>query len=120
MYYFILIFCHVAFVFAQYEVPEATVEAYHPKGFSVSIPDEDGIKLFAFHGRINQEMDGREAGFFSKDILRPVNGMWTFSDRSTRLRVGDKIYYWTYVELFDGYEKRGYPKDDQVFTVTSK
>lgn len=75
--------------------------------------DQEGIRLFAFHGKINEEMDGREAGTFSKDILKPKNGWWTFSAPSTKLEVGDKIYYWTYVEHLG----LGYPNDDQVFEV---
>ncbi|XP_056629844.1 uncharacterized protein LOC130440605 [Diorhabda sublineata] len=118
MLYIFLIFCNFGFLMAQYEVPEAIVEAYHPKGFSVSIPDEEGIKLFAFHGKINQEMNYREAGTFSRDILKPKYGFWTFSDSSTKLKIGDRIYFWTYVEYFNGQSKLGYPKDDQIFTVT--
>ncbi|XP_057667244.1 uncharacterized protein LOC130900563 [Diorhabda carinulata] len=118
MLYILLIFCNLGFLRAQYEVPEAIVEAYHPKGFSVSIPDEEGIKLFAFHGKINQEMNYREAGTFSRDILKPKYGFWTFSDSSTKLKIGDRIYFWTYVEYFNGQSKLGYPKDDQIFTVT--
>lgn len=118
MLYLFLILCNFGFLRAQYEVPEAIVEAYHPKGFSVSIPHEEGIQLFAFHGKINEEINNREAGTFSRDIYKAKNGFWTFSDSSTRLKVGDRIYFWTYVEYFDGQSKRGYPKDDQVFTVT--
>ncbi|CAH1105312.1 unnamed protein product [Psylliodes chrysocephalus] len=114
----LLVVSNIVFTSAQYEVPDAIVEAYHPKGFSVSIPDEEGIKLFAFHGKINQEMDGREAGTFSRDIVKPKNGLWTFRDTVTRLKVGDIIYFWTYVDYFDGTNKLGYPRDDQMFTVT--
>lgn len=63
-------------------------------------------------------MDGREAGTFSRDIVKPKNGLWTFRDTVTRLKVGDIIYFWTYVDYFDGTNKLGYPRDDQMFTVT--
>ncbi|KAJ8930602.1 hypothetical protein NQ314_016572 [Rhamnusium bicolor] len=79
--------------------------------------DGEGIKLFAFHGKINEEMEGREAGTFSRDILKAKNGRWTFSDKQTKLKIGDILYYWTYVEYFDGQRKLGYPKDDQMFVV---
>ncbi|XP_060535348.1 beta-1,3-glucan-binding protein [Cylas formicarius] len=105
-------------VLADFEVPDALVEAYTPQGFSVSIPDQEGIKLFAFHGKINEEMNGREGGTFSRDITKAKNGRWTFYDPITKLNVGDVIYYWTYVDYFDGRNKLGYPKDDQEFTVT--
>jgi len=32
-----------------YEVTKAKIEVFYPKGFEVSIPDEEGISLFAFH-----------------------------------------------------------------------
>nr|XP_023017871.1 beta-1,3-glucan-binding protein-like [Leptinotarsa decemlineata] len=117
--FLLLILFSSVIVEAQYEVPEALVEPLSPKGFRVSIPDEEGIKLFAFHGKINEEMIGREAGTFSRDILKPKNGRWTFVDTATKLKVGDIIYYWTYVEYStDGSNKLGFPKDDQMFTVT--
>lgn len=62
-------------------------------------------------------MNGREAGTFSRDITKVKNGRWTFIDKTTKLKVGDVIYYWTYVEHDDGTGKRGYPNDDQEFTV---
>ncbi|XP_030763973.1 beta-1,3-glucan-binding protein-like [Sitophilus oryzae] len=105
-------------VIAQYEVPEATVEVYTPRGFRVSIPDEEGIKLFAFHAKINEEMNGREAGTFSRDITKAKDGRWTFYDTQAKLNVGDILYYWTFVDYFDGTRKLGYVRDDQTFTVT--
>ncbi|KAJ8954274.1 hypothetical protein NQ317_003312 [Molorchus minor] len=59
----LLFTCVFVCVQAQYEVPEATVEAYTPRGFSVSIPDEEGIKLFAFHGKINEELEGQRSWY---------------------------------------------------------
>uniref|UniRef100_A0A6P7GA73 Beta-1,3-glucan-binding protein-like n=1 Tax=Diabrotica virgifera virgifera TaxID=50390 RepID=A0A6P7GA73_DIAVI len=106
-----------AFVKAQYEVPDAVVEVYEPKGFTVSIPDEEGIKLFAFHGKINEDFDGLEAGTFARDILKPRNGSWTFRDRETRLKKGDIIYYWLYVDYNNGRNTLGYRKTDQQYEV---
>ncbi|XP_018563524.1 beta-1,3-glucan-binding protein-like [Anoplophora glabripennis] len=108
------LWCSFVVTQAQYEVPDAKVEVFSPKGFSVSIPDHDGIRLFAFHGKINEELTGREAGTFSEDILKPKNGWWTFHAPYQKLQPGDKIYYWTYVEHLG----RGYPKDDQMYEVT--
>lgn len=89
-----------------------------PQGFQVSIPDQPGIKLFAFHGKLNEEMNGREGGTYSRDIIKAKDGRWTFIDKTTRLRPGDVIYYWTYVDYFDGERKLGYVNDDQSYTVT--
>lgn len=85
-----------------------------------SILDEEGIKLFAFHGQLNEEMDGREGGTYSRDILKPKNGRWTFVDKSTKLKKGDILYYWTYVDYFDGKNKLGYTNDFQKFVVEGK
>jgi hypothetical protein len=110
-------FCLVRSTFGQFEVPDALVEVFRPRGLRVSIPDQEGIKLFAFHGKINEEMNGREGGTFSRDILKAKNGRWTFYDANARLKEGDILYYWTYVDYFDGKNKLGYPNDDQKFVV---
>lgn len=65
-------------------------------------------------------MYGREGGDLSRDITHPVDGEWTFQDDNVVLNVGDTIYYWTYVDYFDGERKLGYTRDDQNFTITRK
>lgn len=94
-------------------VPDAKLEAIYPKGLRVSIPD-DGYSLFAFHGKLNEEMEGLEAGQWSRDITKAKDGMWIFQDKNARLRIGDKIYFWTYV-IKDGL---GYRQDNGEWTVT--
>lgn len=96
-----------------YEVPKAKIVVYYPKGFEISIPHEEGITLFAFHGKLNEEMEGLEAGTWSRDIVKKKNGRWTFHERNAKLRIGDTLYYWTYV-IYNGL---GYREDDGVFTV---
>lgn len=95
------------------EVPDAKLEAIYPKGLRVSIPD-DGYTLFAFHGKLNEEMEGLEAGHWSRDITKAKNGRWIFRDRNAKLKIGDKIYFWTYI-LKDGL---GYRQDNGEWTVT--
>lgn len=95
-----------------YEAPPATLEAIHPKGLRVSVPDE-GFSLFAFHGKLNEEMEGLEAGHWSRDITKPKNGRWIFRDRNAALKIGDKIYFWTFV-IKDGL---GYRQDNGEWTV---
>nr|CAD7404759.1 unnamed protein product [Timema cristinae] len=75
--------------------------------------DEPGIELFAFHGNVNKPMEGLEGGHMSKDIIKAKNGRWVFEDLRVRLKVGDIIYFWLYVQV-DGL---GYRRDDQKFTV---
>lgn len=79
--------------------------------------DQDGIKLFAFHGKINEDFDGLAAGFFSRDINKAKEGRWSFYDPFAKLQVGDILYYWLYVEYSDGMGIRGYQKLDQNFEV---
>lgn len=93
----------------RYTVPPARIEVNHPKGFSVSIPDTQGIQLFAFHGNLNSPMEGLEAGQFSADILKHKGGRWTFTDKKHEIKVGDTLYYWLYVQK----DAMGYRRDDQ-------
>lgn len=97
-----------------YEVPKAQVRVFYPKGFEVSIPHEEGISLFAFHGKLNEEFDGLEAGRWARDIPSAKRGRWTFRDRETTLQFGDTLYFWTYV-IYNGL---GYREDDSVFVVS--
>lgn len=77
---------------------------------------DDGFSLFAFHGNLNQEMEGLEAGQWARDITKAKQGRWTFRDRNAELKIGDKIYFWTYV-IKNGL---GYRQDDGVWTVTGE
>lgn len=97
-----------------YTVPKAKIEVFYPKGFEVSIPHEEGITLFAFHGKLNEEMEGLEAGTWARDIVKMKNGRWTFRDRQAVLKPGDVLYYWTYV-IYNGL---GYREDDGAYVVS--
>lgn len=61
-------------------------------------------------------MDGLEAGDWARDITKAKEGRWTFRDRNANLKVGDKIYFWTYV-IKDGL---GYRQDNGEWTVMGK
>ncbi|XP_059057976.1 beta-1,3-glucan-binding protein-like [Achroia grisella] len=113
--YFVVLmaWCHAQPRAAQYVVPAAKLEAIYPKGLRVSVPD-DGFSLFAFHGKLNEEMEGLEAGHWARDITKAKEGRWTFRDRNAQLKLGDKIYFWTYV-IKDGL---GYRQDNGEWTVT--
>ncbi|XP_049874241.1 beta-1,3-glucan-binding protein 1-like [Pectinophora gossypiella] len=110
---FCLVFCLHLVLVQCYEVPPAKLEAIWPKGLRVSIPD-DGFSLFAFHGKLNEEMEGLEAGYWSRDITKAKDGRWTFRDRDAKLNIGDKVYFWTYV-IRNGL---GYRQDNGEWTVT--
>lgn len=115
-----LLFVHFALQFAfssqVYMVPKARIEVLHPKGFTVSIPDAQGIQLYAFHGNLNQEMDGLEAGQFSQDILKSRSGRWVFTNRKHEIKPGDILYYWLYVQK----DSLGYRRDDQRHEFTGE
>lgn len=106
----------VPLIECYYEVPNPSIEVLKPKGFKVSIPDEEGITLFAFHGNVNSEMDGLEAGDMSKDILKKHKGKWTFHERKLKLKKGDTVYFWLFV-IKDGL---GYRLDDGIFVYNGK
>ncbi|CAH2090809.1 unnamed protein product [Euphydryas editha] len=108
-----LALCQLKTTYQAYQVPPAKLEAIYPKGLKVSVPD-DGFSLFAFHGNLNQEMEGLEAGQWARDITKPKNGTWIFRDRNVELKLGDKIYFWTYV-IKNGL---GYRQDNGEWTVT--
>ncbi|XP_037907713.1 gram-negative bacteria-binding protein 3-like [Hermetia illucens] len=105
---------HVGVAIPQYDVPPAKIEVFYPRGFQVSIPAEEGVTLFAFHGKLNEEMDGLEAGTWARDIVKAKGGRFTFRDRTTALKIGDVLYYWTYV-IYNGL---GYREDDGKYVVT--
>ncbi|XP_037037539.1 beta-1,3-glucan-binding protein-like [Bradysia coprophila] len=97
----------------DYDVPPATVEVFYPKGFRVSIPADPDIKLFAFHGKLNEEFDGLTSGHWATDITKVRDGRFTFNERMTSLKIGDTLYFWTYVI----YKGLGYRQEDGVFKV---
>lgn len=80
---------------SAYEVPQATVKVLHPKGFEVSIPDEPGISLFAFHGKLNEEMSDLSDQTWATDVVSARNGRWIYRNRQQKLQPGDILYYWT-------------------------
>ncbi|XP_075224691.1 beta-1,3-glucan-binding protein-like [Lycorma delicatula] len=113
-----ILFFMICFVTAEepYKVPPALIEVLDPKGLRVSIPDHEGITLFAFHGNVNEDFEmGREAGQMAQDVLRKKNGRWTYINRDIRLKNGDILYYWLYV-IKDGL---GYERLFQSYTVGS-
>lgn len=97
-----------------YEVPEATVLPLKPKGLHISIPDEPGVQLFAIHVNVNKPIANREAGQINQETRKSKDGRWVIEDPRVRLKPGDTLNYWLYVQVDD----LGYPKDDITFKVT--
>ncbi|XP_037934684.1 gram-negative bacteria-binding protein 3-like [Teleopsis dalmanni] len=94
-----------------FQAPSASFKRLEPRGFMVWIPHKPGISLFAFHGNLNRQMNGLEAGTWSVDITNNENGFWVYRNHDAVVNPGDRIYFWTYV-LKDGL---GYRQDNGVF-----
>lgn len=97
----------------EYVIPEPKFEVYTSRGFSVSIPHEEGIELFSFHGSINKRMKSFDVGQFSKDVLNKRSDRWIYENRNTELREGDAIYFWLLVIK----DNLGYRYDGGQFVV---
>lgn len=117
LYVFILTLQIILSVSGEYFViPNAEIIAYSPRGLEISIPDEDGMVLFAIHANINREMNHLEAGEISQDVTRKINNRWVYRNKNIRLKVGDTLYYWLFV-IKDGL---GYRRDDITHVVEGK
>ncbi|XP_017093415.2 gram-negative bacteria-binding protein 3 [Drosophila bipectinata] len=95
-----------------YQVPEATVKVT-AQGFEVSIPAEPGVSLFAFHGKVNEEMDDLSDQTWAADIVSPRNGRFTYRNRNHRLQAGDTLYYWT-TARYNGIDYHNYNRKYKV------
>uniref|UniRef100_A0A1L8E2T1 Putative beta-1 n=1 Tax=Nyssomyia neivai TaxID=330878 RepID=A0A1L8E2T1_9DIPT len=101
-------------VYAQFDIPEPEVIFYEPRGFRVSIPADPDIKLFAFHGSKNQQLQGTEAGTWNSDVTVPQDGRLVYEDSTTKFSRGDYLSYWVYVILNNG---QGYSRLDMSKTA---
>lgn len=99
-----------------YQVPVPVIEALSPRGIRVSIPDEEGIELLAFHGNINKPLIDIEAGELSRDVIQKTGDRWVYLDYRPKLKVGDVIRYWLFVIK----NRLGYRYDHGKFIVQGK
>ncbi|XP_077290193.1 beta-1,3-glucan-binding protein-like [Arctopsyche grandis] len=109
---FLAVTCFVT-IGAQFVVPPIEIQALQPKGLRVAITDVPGIKLFGFHGKVNEALDDKENGNINGDVTQPENGRWIFQDSEVELRADDVLQYWVFVQ----HENYGYRKDSQRFDV---
>nr|XP_016928226.1 gram-negative bacteria-binding protein 3-like [Drosophila suzukii] len=100
----------------SYDVPKATVKVIFPIGFEVSIPDEPGISLFAFHGKVNEDIYDLSDQTWAADIIKSRNGRWTYRNGNQKLRPGDVLYYWT-TARYHGIDYHNY---NQEYVVSRK
>lgn len=72
--------------------------------------------MFAFHGKINEEISQIEPGDFSDDIKTKDDGRLTYYNPNLELKKGDIVHYWYFVQN----NQLGYRKDAQKWVVPSK
>uniref|UniRef100_A0A6B2EAY9 Putative secreted protein n=1 Tax=Phlebotomus kandelakii TaxID=1109342 RepID=A0A6B2EAY9_9DIPT len=80
-------------------IPQARFEVLHPRGLRVSIPDIAGIKLFSFHGVVNEEIQLNQQGTIHGEVTKAINGRWTFTNSRVTVKGDDIINYWIYVQF---------------------
>ncbi|CAH1786239.1 unnamed protein product [Owenia fusiformis] len=79
----------------------------------MSIPDESGISMVAYHYNINRPLPGVAAGDYNVDVNAPdANGEWAHENREVTVNVGDTIFYW-YLVIKNG---EGVQKTEQAYT----
>ncbi|KAK9891872.1 hypothetical protein WA026_017358 [Henosepilachna vigintioctopunctata] len=108
-----LIFMQCSLFNCDFTFPDVKLEAFKPKGFRVSIPETNGVKLFAFHANKNKNLSLLETGEFHKEINNPKLNGWSFSNPDMELSIGDKVYYWVFIQ----HGNNGYRQDTQVWEV---
>ncbi|CAH0546477.1 unnamed protein product [Brassicogethes aeneus] len=112
---FSVLIVNLGLVKCEFSVPNLQFEAYEPKGFRVSIPADDGVQLFGFHGNLNKKISQIEPGDLSEDVTRPENSIWSYNNKDQALQVGDTIHYWVFVQhKYLGYRKSGELKVDRL------
>ncbi|XP_030756018.1 beta-1,3-glucan-binding protein-like [Sitophilus oryzae] len=97
-----------------YEIPNIALQAFTPSGLRISVPADPEIKLFGVHFNINKDIHELETGEYNEDISRPENGKFTYFNPTLKLKEGDTVYYWVYLQVGD----LGYKKDGEKYTVT--
>ncbi|CAH1121496.1 unnamed protein product [Ceutorhynchus assimilis] len=108
-----IIFIGVAFCYEPFKIPELDIEAFEPRGLRISIPAKEGIEVFAFHGKINEEITQIEQGDLEQYVNKPSSNRFVYIDPDIRLKKGDTIYYWIYVQ----HNQLGFREYDQKYTI---
>ncbi|GAB0100171.1 hypothetical protein DMENIID0001_161700 [Sergentomyia squamirostris] len=80
-------------------IPKVRFEVLHPHGLRVSIPHIEGIKLFSFHGAVNDEIRVNQQGTIHGEVTEAINRRWTFTDSRVVIKGDDVINYWIYVQF---------------------
>lgn len=98
----------------SYAVPQPIIEIYNPKGLKVSIPHDDGIELFAFHGNVTSgSFPDVQTGQVSQEVRKKTGDSWIVEDEDVVVKPGDRIRYWLFVIR----QGLGYRKENGMFVV---
>ncbi|KAG8229243.1 hypothetical protein J437_LFUL007929, partial [Ladona fulva] len=79
-----------------------------------------GVKLFAFHSKVNEELLGTQAGTVNVDIKKKTRladgkDYWVYTNSDVKLKVGDKLHYWYWVQ----HDDLGHQRLENVWTITA-
>ncbi|XP_026470533.1 beta-1,3-glucan-binding protein-like [Ctenocephalides felis] len=67
----------------------------------------------AIQASVNEPVTPLTPGEYSGEVTRSLNGRWTFENKNARLRPGDVLHYWMFVQ----HERLGYRRDDEKVTI---
>lgn len=79
--------------------------------------DKEGISSVAFYVKINEDfdyLDPENVGNGHKYTAKRQNGLWIVDNKTTKLKIGDVIYYWTQAVSDDDVQ---YSLDHQQYEV---
>ncbi|XP_044313817.1 gram-negative bacteria-binding protein 1 [Drosophila rhopaloa] len=117
----------------SYKIPEPRVELQE-NGFSISIPDEEGVRVVAYNVNRNRNFTSFiNEGQYNVRLTEPQNGQWRSNFSSGPLRARDILYLWTSVQhekavyqslvqplnvcnLAGNYRPKGCSPDDEDFS----
>lgn len=81
----------------------------------ICVPDLAGLEIFAFHGNVNKPLYNVEAGEMSVDVRdKTADGRWVYFNENRRLKVGDVISYWVWIQV----DRRGYQRLGLTHRIT--
>ena len=95
-------------IFIQISNADVLYSRCPPRGFELSLSEEDGVASMDFHCKLNQPMNGLEAGTWSREIRQTDRGRWRFREYYAQIMNGDKIYCWIYVHKHGKGETRNH------------
>lgn len=101
----------------EYQVANATVQAFSPKGFKILVPDENGIQSVTILGLLNVTSKVRFASTLDYAV---IDGYWTYINKDVTLNLGDVVHYWIQVAHFNGVKITRYESDVQSVFISSK